>query len=135
MTNLIVDASIAVKWVIEQKNSEQAEALLSSGESLVAPSLVLAETGNALWKYVIHKQIDRRQANHFQNIITQGLNQLVPMQQLHLDALQLAAELKHPVYDCFYLALAKQQRAPFITADERLFQLGTQETDLDMRKL
>ena len=64
-----------------------------------------------------------------------GLNHLIPMKQLHLDALQLAADLKHPIYDCFYLALARQQRAPLITADKRLFQLGTQQTDLDMRKL
>jgi hypothetical protein len=28
----------------------------------------------------------------------------------------------HPVYDCFYLALAEQANASFVTADSRLFE-------------
>ncbi|MGH6913872.1 MAG: type II toxin-antitoxin system VapC family toxin, partial [Geminicoccales bacterium] len=35
-------------------------------------------------------------------------------------AFEIAAELRHPVYDCFYLALAESQDAPLITADRRL---------------
>ncbi len=35
-------------------------------------------------------------------------------------ALSLAIELQHPIYDCFYLALAQRENALLITADERL---------------
>jgi len=32
----------------------------------------------------------------------------------------LALELDHPVYDCFYLALAELERNSMVTADQRL---------------
>jgi predicted nucleic acid-binding protein len=35
-------------------------------------------------------------------------------------ALEIAAELRHPAYDCFYLALAEERSAKLITADRRL---------------
>jgi len=37
-------------------------------------------------------------------------------------ALQIATELRHPVYDCFYLALAEAEDAAVVTADRRLVQ-------------
>ena len=38
-------------------------------------------------------------------------------------ALGLAAELRHPIYDCCYLLLAVQHRTAVITADRRFRQL------------
>jgi predicted nucleic acid-binding protein len=35
-------------------------------------------------------------------------------------AVSIAIQRGHPVYDCFYLALAEQRRATLLTADERL---------------
>jgi predicted nucleic acid-binding protein len=32
-------------------------------------------------------------------------------------AARLALELAHPIYDCLYLALAKRQNVPLVTAD------------------
>ena len=39
---------------------------------------------------------------------------------LAAQALEIAAELRHPTYDCFYLALARERRAKLVTADRRL---------------
>jgi predicted nucleic acid-binding protein len=41
------------------------------------------------------------------------------MRQLMPAATRLAQDLDHPVYDCFYLALAVQQQYPLLTADRR----------------
>jgi len=135
MTNLIVDASIAVKWVIEQDNSEQAEALLSSSTSLLAPSLILAEVGNALWKYVRHDKIDATQACSFLGVINDGVDFMFQMKELYIEALEIAASLNHPVYDCFYLALARQQKAPLVTADKRLLRLCDKLNDIEAQSL
>jgi predicted nucleic acid-binding protein len=45
---VVVDASVALKWVIEEPGSDAAVALRS--ESLIAPDLWLAEAANALWR-------------------------------------------------------------------------------------
>ncbi len=41
------------------------------------------------------------------------------MRQLAASAVRLAVDLDHPVYDCFYLALAIQEQYPVVTADAR----------------
>jgi predicted nucleic acid-binding protein len=41
------------------------------------------------------------------------------MRQLSASAGRLAVDLDHPVYDCFYLALAVQEQYPVVTADRR----------------
>ena len=44
---LVVDASVAIKWFVEESRSDAARAVLTSGESLVAPDLVVPEACNA----------------------------------------------------------------------------------------
>ena len=46
--------------------------------------------------------------------------ELVAVESLQEQALALAIDLKHPVYDCFYLALAERENAPLVTADEAM---------------
>ena len=47
---LVVDASVACRWFVEEEGSVQAEALLTGDEGLVAPDLIIAEVCNAAWR-------------------------------------------------------------------------------------
>jgi predicted nucleic acid-binding protein len=49
MSGYVVDASIAVKWLVTENFSEQAVRLLDEELTLIAPELLFAEVGNALW--------------------------------------------------------------------------------------
>ena len=117
--SLIVDASVAVKWVADEPGSIDARALGNGDEQLIAPELVVAEVGNALWKKSRGGILSRAQAAH-------GLRQL-PLLFHHLysdmtlsgRALEIALDAGHAIYDCFYIALAQRENAPLITADER----------------
>jgi predicted nucleic acid-binding protein len=44
---------------------------------------------------------------------------LTPVSVLAADALRLALLIGHPIYDCLYLALSLQTKAPMVTADRR----------------
>lgn len=118
MTALVVDASVALKWVVEEEGSREAAAL-AHGE-LAAPSLFLAESANALWakfrrrELTSNEVIERVEALHVAPV------ELVPLETLLGDAVRLALELDHPVYDCLYLALAIQRGGAVVTADRRL---------------
>ena len=46
----VVDASVAVKWLVNEQASEAAHRLLNSEERLVAPDFIVVEVGNVLWK-------------------------------------------------------------------------------------
>ncbi len=55
--SFVVDASVVIKWFIEENLSAEAEAILGHGEPLFAPDLLLAEIGNVLWKKVIRGEV------------------------------------------------------------------------------
>jgi predicted nucleic acid-binding protein len=44
---VVPDASVVVKWLIDEQGSEAARGVLASGRRLLAPELVIAEVGNA----------------------------------------------------------------------------------------
>jgi len=114
---VVVDVSVALKWVFDEPESEAAVALRA--EDLVAPALWLAEAANALWRRSRIGDITPDEASsllfELQNAPVVSL-----AMEPHLDrALKLATEIGHPVYDCVYLALAEQHDTHVVTADRR----------------
>ena len=47
---LIVDASVAFKWFVEEEGSDAARAVLQAPRRLIAPELLLAQVANIAWK-------------------------------------------------------------------------------------
>jgi predicted nucleic acid-binding protein len=58
---VVIDASVAVKWVVPEPGSERAELLLDRG--LVAPDLLFAECANILWEKVRRGELTTEEAN------------------------------------------------------------------------
>ena len=52
MTLHVVDASVAIKWFVEEVHAEAARYLLGDEYELLAPDLLWPEFGNILWKKV-----------------------------------------------------------------------------------
>ena len=131
---VVVDASVAVLWTLTQRKSEQAAALQGEDE-LIAPSLIVAEVGNAIWKTVRRGDLPAREGGTAIEIALGPISALIPMEELRTRALALAIELDHPIYDCFYLALAERERVPFVTADERLMKKVKRLKGIEIRGL
>lgn len=116
----VVDASIAIKWAIDEDDRHEARALLTSGSELVAPDFVRLELGNILWKKARLGEITAEQAHAGLPGVTQAFSRLVQVQPLVPRALALAVDLNHPLYDCLYVATAEMEAAPLVSADKRL---------------
>ena len=125
---LVIDASVAIKWFIVEPGRPEAKRLLDGGNLLVAPELVVAEVVNVVWKRLMADAIDRSQAADVPRELPHLFTELCPLAPLAGRALALAEELRHPAYDCFYLALAEARDAKLVTADRRFAQrlAGTQ---------
>jgi len=133
--SLIVDASVAVKWFAAEEGSDRAEALLESREALIAPDLVLAEVSNVMWKKFRRGLLPPDQVVATARRLPQYFEQLIPIEELVERAAELTVTLDHPVYDCFYLALAERERLPLISADSRLLALLGRHMLIDARLL
>jgi predicted nucleic acid-binding protein len=114
---IVVDASVAVKWVVNEPRTEAALALRD--EELIAPALWLAEAANALWRHVRLGELNRNQALARLSELQTAPVASLPIEPHVAKALELATEAGHPVYDCVYLALALHQQARVVTDDRR----------------
>jgi predicted nucleic acid-binding protein len=132
--SLIVDASVAVKWVVDETESDKALALYQNESDLAAPTLIVAEVGNTLWKKRRRKLITERQMTLALEALPRFLKQLCALPELAPRAGELAVRLDHPIYDCFYLALAQRENAAIVTADERLF-MAARKARIKVRRL
>jgi predicted nucleic acid-binding protein len=131
---LVIDASVAVLWTLQQQSSDRAAAL-SHEAGLTAPSIIVAEIGNAIWKAVRRGDLPRADAAMGVEIALGPLDLLISAEELRLRALEIAIELDHPIYDCFYLALAERERCPLVTADKRLLAAGKKMKAVAVRAL
>jgi predicted nucleic acid-binding protein len=122
-----VDASVAVKVVVTEPDSDKADALFeewaNEGKRLIAPAFFQVETDSILrQKVVLRKELTPEQAE-----VAFAKLQSLPIQPVSAPgqrqrAWEIAIAFGFPtVYDATYVALAELRGCEFWTADERLF--------------
>ena len=115
----VVDASVAVKWLVAEEDADIADRLAAGGEELHAPRLMASEAANALWRKARAGQIKRAEAGAAMALLIDMPVRWNDDETVGADAVRLALALDHPVYDCVYLALAHRIGATVVTADRR----------------
>jgi len=117
---LVVDASVATKWFFPESGHRSARGLARGENVLIAPDLIVSEVCNTAWKKVARGEASVEQARELIIELPKVFRELVSCAALVPRALDLAFELRHPAYDCFYVALAELAHAEFATADAGL---------------
>ncbi len=127
--SVVVDASLAVKWLVQEEYSDKARAVLQSWVdrdiTRMAPYLMPFEVANALHRRMLRGELSVGDSTR---MITRLLESSLELRQpagLHAKALQLADELnQNAAYDAHYLALAEVVGCEIWTADERLYRVA-----------
>ena len=118
LSPLVIDASVALKWLVEESGSEAALAL--QGRDLAAPALLRIEAANVLRTMVARGDLVPEQALDLLRLLQSAPVTIVDADDaLEARAFELALKLSHPVYDCIYLALAERMGRTLVTADSR----------------
>jgi predicted nucleic acid-binding protein len=113
----VVDTSVVVKWFVDEGDSALASQYI--GTALVAPELMLAEIGNAIWKKWRKSEVTTEQA-HMVTAFTASFVEILSGELLAEEAVRIAIELSHPVYDCYFLAMAHELDTQVLTFDRKL---------------
>ena len=116
---VVVDASVAVKWLVAEEDSDAANRLLTDGDDLYAPRLMVSEVANTLWRKARLGEIERDQVGVLMTAVSEIPVRWCEDETVCADAVRLALTLERPVYDFMYLALAQRHGARMVTADER----------------
>ena len=121
---VVVDASLALKWVVEEEDTKQATALRAewyeAGEVLVAPPIFRPEVTNVLHRKARRGEMNLGEAREAAKYLVDLVAIAEPM-GLYGRALDLAATFRlGAVYDSLYVALAELEGCEMWTADRRL---------------
>ncbi len=125
---VVVDASIAIKWVLEEPDSDRADALLAEwvnmGKLILAPDLLAYEITNALYRKVRKGEITLERAKEAITEISLTEIEFDFSSDLALSrqAIELANRFNLPAtYDSHYIALAERESCELWTADLRMW--------------
>ena len=129
---MVVDASVAVKWLVVEEGSDNARDLLEGDGDLHVPRLLVSEVANAIWRKARLGEVDRRAASQLITAMSDMPVRWHADETIGADAVRLAIAHERPVYDFMYVALAQRLGARVVTADQRLANAlaGTDHGDL-----
>jgi predicted nucleic acid-binding protein len=120
---LIVDASVAVKWIVEEPLRDEAFELVRLNDVLV-PDLLPAEVCYALGNRM-RRRLSTIEEARAAAIAFGAIPLIIERSSDQLErAFDLALAFEHPVYDCIYLALAMARDLNLFTANLRMFDLA-----------
>jgi len=125
-SRICVDASLALKLVLSEADSESAQAewqnWIRAGVEIVAPDLLIYETASVLRNRVSRKKITQGEADEALHILAAVDITYYQPAGLRQAVLELARRFNRPTgYDAFCLALAQEEGCPYWTGDKRLY--------------
>ena len=125
---VVVDASLALKWVLDEPDSNKAIMLLNSwtsnGIDVIAPALFAYEVTNTLHRQVLASKLTYDEARQGQrDLFSIGVQlKFLRYKNISTRAMEFAHQFNLPAtYDSHYLALAQHENCDYWTADARLW--------------
>ena len=124
--SVVIDASLAVKWLVSEVHTKRAFALAHAwaraGIQPVAPYLMPVEVANALYRRALRGDMSVVAATTLLDGLLNAGIELREPRGLHRRAIELAAQLRQEAaYDAHYLSLADIMGCELWTADERFY--------------
>lgn len=122
--NLVLDASAAAKWFLQEENTQEAvrlrDAHIEGTISLAAPDLLIYEVANAL-NFHPKTTVSDLKAN-LTELFELDLDLVAPSTEYSSQIIESAKKLSITVYDASYVALSETMATSLVTADNKLYQ-------------
>lgn len=119
--NVIVDASVAAKWFLEEEFADDARRIFSEDNRLHVPDFFLLEMDSVLCKWTRRGVIADSEGQEVRSDIAKLPIQIYPAGGLRDFAYDLANLTGCGFYDCLYLALTILLDGRMVTADRRFY--------------
>ncbi len=120
---IVVDASVAVKWLLPEEGAEPARELLAGREQLYVPAIALVEVPSAVLRKLRAKLLEEDEAKAcialWDDLVRENLR-VLDLEELLDGAIRIAMSCGHPLTDCLYVATAAKLGAKLVTADVTL---------------
>ncbi len=126
MKKVVVDASVCLKWVFEENDSDKARSLLTLSEKgdilLLAPDIWEYEIINGFASAILKNKLSYLHSSKFLKLILKVKPQTISMQDLSFKILRNCRDYQISAYDSAYVTLAIENGITLVSADEKLAQ-------------
>jgi predicted nucleic acid-binding protein len=120
----VLDASVALCWILPRPNSGKALQLRADFQNgvheLIAPSVFSGEIASALTKGERQKLIPVGDARPLLGSVMRTPPVMLPYEPLLDRAVDISSQTRSGLYDCLYVALAEREGCELVTDDQKL---------------
>lgn len=117
---VVLDTCAGFEIAFKGEKFEKYSEIIEKAEKVIAPTLYDAEVANVLWEYARAGYIDEQNAQLTMALLMQLVDSYCDTSELTVEALHEAIRLNHPVYDLYYMVLARRNGAVLLSVDEKL---------------
>lgn len=117
---VVVDTSAAAEITLQRQHADAFAQHVTDAGWVIAPYLYIAEITNVYWKYHVYQDLPL-------SVCETGIRQAIALPddyfretELAQESFALGCQTRMPVYDMFFLALARRHNAYLLTLDEKL---------------
>jgi len=97
VNTFVIDASIAIKWVVEEDGTSEALVLRQKAK-LIAPDLLVAECANIFWKKVQRGELLKAEALFAARLLQGAEIELLPTRSLFESATSRSSHLSRAIF-------------------------------------
>ena len=117
---VVLDASVAVDWLLPGPRSAVTLAFLQAGARRIAPDLIFAEFVSVAARFTRRGLTPGADTRAAVERLPQLIDEVVPLSDLAAPAYDLATRYGFSAYDAVYLALAVRRSVRLVTTDGKL---------------
>ena len=117
---IVIDTSSAAEIVMQRTHAEPHARYIEDAEWVIAPVLYIAEIANVFWKYHVIDDMPLQICETNTDNAVAIPDDYIHESELYKEAFALGCQTRMPVYDMFFLALARRQNAYLLTLDKKL---------------
>jgi predicted nucleic acid-binding protein len=122
MSKIVLDCSVALKWAVDEPQTDRAlqlrEDFRNGVHELLAPDIFPVEVGHVFSKMHRQRKITEDEAQAYLAEVMLTPPELHPYALLMPRAYELSLQFHKSLYDCLYVALAEQENCKVVTADK-----------------
>jgi len=117
----VIDACVAIKWVLPERGHDIAAKILNNYNNMIAPDLFLIEMDAIISKKVRQQLVDLKDAQKMHDETRNFPIKIIPYSMISEIAFDLSSGLAITLYDACYLAVGIEFDQKVFTSDKRFF--------------
>jgi predicted nucleic acid-binding protein len=114
---IVLDTSAAAEIVLQRENSVSLGKNIVQAEWVITPTLFISEITNVFWKYYVFKDMPLGLCEQAIDKAVSLPDEFVSERDLYKEAFPLGCLTQKPIYDMFFLVLARRNNAYLMTMD------------------